>query len=452
MRTVWFVALAVSMCFEGLGRRYLPFIPSVAFYFLKDVVLLVGYVQFRPKRPVVRAMRQLYRGFEAFWVVGLFWTLAEVFNPSNQSMMLAIIGLRSYWLWWLAPAVIASVLQDEGEKRRAIFALLGISLVVAALAAIQFASPANSSVNMYSVWNGEEVYSSDLATVASTGRARVASTFAYVTGFTDFTTLVPALLLSLGLDSPNPRVRGAALLGTFATAAVVPMSGSRSSIVTGVAVLAIMLWVSGLIFTRVGRRVLIGAAVTAVLSVVAFPEAFEGVQSRFADETETAGRFEGMTNLFPPVAIATFDFPFLGIGTGMQQNARASMHIETPWDTEPEPGRYLAELGPVGYLLIWMTKLGLMVALFRSYKILKRAGRRGSAAAALAYGALTMIGALTFDHNWQALYFMGCGFVLAEVVVVLARQTAQSGVPIPARRSIPQPADRSIVDLTLAER
>ncbi len=93
-----------------------------------------------------------------------------------------------------------------------------------------------------------------------------------------------------------------------------------------------------------------------------------------------------------------------------------------------------------------------MVALFRSYKILKNAGRRGSAAAALAYGALTMIGNLTFDHNWQALYFMGCGFVLAEVVVVFARQTALSGVPIPSRLSMPESADRSIVDLTSAER
>ena len=122
MKTVWFAALAATMCLEGLGRRYLAFIPSAAFYFLKDFVLLVGYVRFRPTRPVVRAMRLLYRGFEVFWVTSLFWTLAEMFNPSGQSMMLALIGIRSYWLWWLAPAVIATVLQDESEKRRAICA------------------------------------------------------------------------------------------------------------------------------------------------------------------------------------------------------------------------------------------------------------------------------------------------------------------------------------------
>ncbi|HVV51788.1 MAG TPA: hypothetical protein VHO06_19120, partial [Polyangia bacterium] len=341
MKTVWFAALAAAMCLEGLGRRYLAFIPSGAFYFLKDVILLFGYVQFRPKRPVIRTLRHLYRGFEVVWVMALFWTVAEMFNPNQQSFVLALVGLRSYWLWWLAPAVIAGVLMDEKEKQRAIIALLVISGIVAAFAAVQFASPPDSNVNMYSVWNGEQIYAADVAVVQSTGRARVASTFAFVSGFVDFTILVPALMLSLGLDSASPTVRRGALIGTFATAAVVPMSGSRSSVVTGAAVLAIMLWASGLIFTRVGRRVMVGAAVTAVLSVVAFPEAFQGVQSRFADEAETTGRFESMAMLLPPVAMTSFEYPFMGVGTGMEQNARVSMGVETRYDTEPEIGRYL---------------------------------------------------------------------------------------------------------------
>jgi hypothetical protein len=84
-----------------------------------------------------------------------------------------------------------------------------------------------------------------------------------------------------------------------------------------------------------------------------------------------------------------------------------------------------------------------MVALLRSYSILKRAGRRGSSGAALSYAAMTMVGNLTFDHNWQALYFMGCGFVLAEVVDVLRGTVpAATGfaLPVPPRPEIPSPA------------
>jgi predicted aconitase with swiveling domain len=423
-KTAWFTILVCSVCLEGLGRRYLPFIPQAAFYFLKDAVLLLGWVLFRPSAEIGREVRRLYGGFDKVLMVALFWTVAEVFNPEQQSFVLALTGLRSYWLWWIAPGVIAMALRDMRDKERAIYALLVLVVIVAAFAAIQFASPADSSVNMYSVWNGEEVYSSDTAIVHSTGRARVASTFAFVTGFVDFTILVPALLLSLGLDSNSAKVRQAALLGTLIAASVVPMSGSRSSVVIGAAILALALWSAGLFFTSAGRRILVGAIVASILAVVAFPEAFAGVESRFENNPEeTNTRIEELTNILPPLAIARFDYPALGIGTGMEQNARTAFHISTHWDTEPEIGRYLVELGPFGFVLIWLSKLGLTVALIRAYKILKRAGRRGSAAAALAYGSLTMIGNLAFDHYWQALYFIGCGFILSEVTAVNRRRT-----------------------------
>ena len=42
MQTYWFLALMASICLEGLGRKYLPAVPSIAFYLLKDFVLLFG--------------------------------------------------------------------------------------------------------------------------------------------------------------------------------------------------------------------------------------------------------------------------------------------------------------------------------------------------------------------------------------------------------------------------
>ncbi len=434
MYIVWYAFLVSAICLEGLGRKYLPGIPSLVFYFLKDGVLVFGYFALPPPPSVRRAVRHLYSGFGVVLVAGMAWTAIELFNPNHQSWMLGIVGFRAYWLWWLAPPLVAGFLQDEKRKRQAIYILVGTAILISVLAAFQFASPADSNLNLYTVIDGQEIHASDMATVASTGRARVASTFAFLSGFGDFCLLVPTLLLSIGLEAKERRVRSVALFATVCAAAVIPMSGSRGSVLLGSLVLVVMAWSSGLFFTRVGRRVLVGGAVAAVLAVVAFPDAIFGVQSRFENTDETADRLEQVALVLPPLALSYYDYPVMGIGTGMQQNARFALHIDTEWYQEGEVGRYLVELGPIGYLLVWTGKLGLVAALVRGYRILKRAGRRGAAGAALCYALLTMLGNLTFDHVWQALYFLGCGFILSEVISAMRAPSVKGDLEA---RSVP---------------
>ena len=422
MKTAWYFSLVAVICFEGAGRKFLPQIPPVVFYFFKDVVLLFGYLRFRRPGYITTVNRWLYRGFKVFWVIGFCWTVIQVFNPDQTSFPLAVLGLRSYWLWWAAPPIVASILDDEKEKQRALYVLLGTAVVVSIFGAIQFALPASSPLNAYATMGGEEVAT---AVVVSTGRSRVSSTFSYVSGFSDFNILIPPLIMSLGLDARDRRLRWGAIVVTCMTAAVVPMSGSRASIVLGLAVLAIAVWSAGLVATRVGRRIALGGATAGVLAVVVFPEAFLGVQSRFENVEETQGRFVQVAAMaVPPLAMAIYDYPAFGLGTGMQQNARAAMAIPAKYNVEVEAGRYLVELGVVGFLFVWLAKVGLVVALMRSYLVLKRAQRRGAAAAALSYAFLTLIGNLAFDHIWQALYFLGCGSILAEVASVMRERAA----------------------------
>ena len=70
---------------------------------------------------------------------------------------------------------------------------------------------------------------------------------------------------------------------------------------------------------------------------------------------------------------------------------------------------------------------------------------RGAAGAALSYAVLTMFGNLTFDNVWQALYFLGCGFILSEVVSVLREQATAASpkalVLVPSN-GLPKPATR----------
>jgi hypothetical protein len=419
MATYWFFALMAAICLEGLGRKYVPAIPTTAFYFLKDVVLLVAYLAFRRDASVRKVGEWLFRGFGVVWLGGLIWTAIEIANPSQGSFLLGLIGMRAYWLWWAAPIMVASILQTAKHRRNAIYILAYFAIGISVFAALQFVSPPDSAINLYSVVDGEAVHASDAGIVYSTGRARVSGTFSFITGFSDFTVLVPTLLLSVGIETSDTKLRRIAFVATGAVAAVLPMSGSRSSLVLGLGVLVLTCWAAGLLFTRVGRRIVMAGVVAAVLSLVAFPEAFLGIQSRFEDTEETQSRFLGTAAVLPPVALAVFDYPLGGVGTGMAQNAAVSMHVSSPYIAEGELHRYLVELGVVGFLLMWSLRLGLMVALLRAYKILKQAERRGAAGAALSYAAVTFFGNLTFDHIWQALYFVGVGFILAETRAAL---------------------------------
>jgi hypothetical protein len=68
----------------------------------------------------------------------------------------------------------------------------------------------------------------------------------------------------------------------------------------------------------------------------------------------------------------------------------------------------------------------------RCYRILKRANRRAAAGTALSYTFVTVIGNLTFDHVWQSLFFLGCGFILSETASVLRQPQAARTAEAPA--------------------
>jgi hypothetical protein len=410
---VWFGALLASICFEGLGRKYLPDVPSVVLYFLKDAVLVAGIAAFGIRREVAGASRRYLGGFVVVVVAAFAWTVMEVFNPEQAHLGLAVVGLRSYWLWWLAPLVVASALESAAERRVALPALVVVTAVVVGYAAVQFAAPPDGAVNTYALFEGESM--AKVATVGTTGRARVSSTFSYIAGFTDFLVLLPALLLALGLGAPTRTARAAAVAAAAVAAASIPMAGSRAPLVLAAAGLGLVGWGAGFVSTRPGRRVLLGAAAAAAIALVAMPVAVEGVRDRFGGE-DTRARVVEALQILPPIALVSNDYPLLGDGTGMQQNARLAFGVASRWDTESETSRLLAELGPFGYLLVWTTKLGLAVALLRVHATLRRVGRRPLAGGALAFAFFAVVGNAAFDHVWQALFFVGVGLLLGAAM------------------------------------
>jgi hypothetical protein len=192
------------------------------------------------------------------------------------------------------------------------------------------------------------------------------------------------------------------------------MSGSRAPLLIGGGLIIVIAWSAGFLLTKAGRRIAFGGFVLAAAALTTFPEAMDGVYERMSG-SDSAGRLDDTLSILPNVALQTYEYPWMGIGTGMQQNVRGQLGVSSHgYDAEHESGKQLIELGVPGYLLLWLARLGLCLALFRASRILKKGGRRAAAGAAMGFSALTFFGSLTFDHIWQSLFFIAVGYIVFE--------------------------------------
>lgn len=426
-----------AVCFEGLGRRFLPQIPASAYYFAKDACLVAGLFLFGIRPAVAGTARRFFDPFHLALAALVGWALVELANPSQPSLWLGLFGVRSYALWWLAPIIVASALRNRAERDAAVGVLSAVAFCVAAFALFQFSQPADAQVNLYSQGISE---GSQAMSIPGTGRPRVTSTFSYITGFADFVGLAPAALLALGLQARSGLTRRIAFAAAALSVAAAPASGSRGALVVGVGSMVLVFVGAGLLATRGGRRVFAALIAAGVLAFAVTPAGVSGVEERFRSG-ETAGRFGDLLLAVPLYPLLKLEYPLLGIGTGMQQNVRASFGVSTSWESEGETGRVLIELGVVGYLLVMLCRLGLCVAMLRLARHARRRKQRSLAGGALAYSVLALTSSLVFDHVSQALFFINLGLLLASFMAeTQAAQPAASPNPADASRPSQQEA------------
>lgn len=419
---VWWGLLLASITLEGLGRRFLP-VPGPVLYFAKDAVLLAGLVVLSRHPAVLAAVRRLATFVPVLLAATAFWCIVTLAFPDHPSLILGVLGMRQYFLWWLAPVVVASAVIREGDTGRVDGFIAVLALAIAGLAAFQFTQPPTEAINAYA-WQTEP---GDVATVSSTGRVRVSSTFSYISGFSNFVSLATPLLLAAGVSARGSRAR-MCFLAAGALAATTPMGGGRAAVLYVAAGAFSVLGMSGTFRSRRGAIGLAGLMLGVGVGLALAPEAAQGVGNRF-DSDETAVRFRDLMQVVPVVPILYSDYPPLGLGVGAMQNAAAWLGVDTGWSAESEAHRLLIEVGVPGYLLVWLSRALVSLALIRVGRSLARSKARPWAGAAWAYALCCMLMPLTTDHVAQSLFFSGVGLILARLV--------QAGkVVSPARRGV----------------
>ena len=209
---------------EGAVRKwFLPELSNTVFA-VKDVMLAGAFAAF-----ALSGQTRLPKSADLWlWVA---WAALAMSHALIAGLSLqTIIGLRYY----LAPlpliVIVPALIRDADDLDRLASWAVWITFPIGALAIAQYFSPLDSPLNTYA-WGGDEVSSfgnEDDGYLTDTPRARVTSTFSYISTYAAFLAvswLLAWLALLRGRTAFDRRLAGAALL---LIAFNMGMNGSRA--------------------------------------------------------------------------------------------------------------------------------------------------------------------------------------------------------------------------------
>ncbi|HET9212119.1 MAG TPA: hypothetical protein VFR03_17080 [Thermoanaerobaculia bacterium] len=415
----------VLMIFEGAIRKWLVPGAQDLIYFAKDVLLLGAYVGFFRDRPRLRlpALPALYGVLALAALLGLL----QIFNPALPNLLVGIFGFKAYFFYVPLLFVMPATFPDDAALYRFLRRYALIAIPVGLLAVAQFFSPASSSLNTYAR-SSEDAY---VATFGSSTYVRVTATFSFITGYTTY--LVAMVILILTLSSagrwrfhghlPMFGALGMTLLGML-------MSGSRGPVLILILLFPFYWWLA--VIRERGGGAAFGRLVI-VLALVAGALAFTGRKAVDAFLGRAAGVGDVSSRVNAPLLSPWELLPevgLLGFGIGATHQTAATLApsvVPYSWLhgllVEVESGRVMLELGPLGFLLIYFTRLYLTVYAFLQARRLRTRFHRAMATASFLFLLAAIPGGVVFDVTSDLYYWFFAGLLM--LVIRLDREAAR---------------------------
>ncbi len=339
-RLIW--AYFFLLIFEGALRKWIVPGAANALLLARDPIVLAAYFLALRSGLFPRNIFVSLAG-----VIGIL-SLTAGLLVTQESPAIALYGFRTDFLplpfLFLIPKV-----WDARDVERAGYWTLLISIGMAALMALQFASPPGAWINSGSDESFEQIAS-------ALGHIRPPGTFSFITGPVFFYAMAAAFLL----NTPFARRYPAWLIATatLATLLAAAVSGSRSLVASVGLVFVFGLAASAVLRPRLAVRWL---GVVAALGVAAFflsnlpffqigvsvftarvsnASAAEGGGAGFATRV-----LSGFTGFLPALTQA----PLLGQGLGLGTNVGLALLVDKSqaiW-FEDEWARHILESGPI---------------------------------------------------------------------------------------------------------
>lgn len=439
-------AVLILVIFEGALRKWVFPQARDLLYFLKDAFLIPVYLGM-----LLGQLRgypiKLPEILKLLLALNIIWGIIQVFNPMLGSPLVGLLGFRSYFfyipLMWLLP----SLFPDQVALVRFLRLYLLLAIPLGILGIIQYFSPVSSPINQY-------VASEDVSHIATVGtQARITGTFSYIAGYSTYLTVTFVLLLPFLLH-PQPRIW--TWLTRLELVFIIVnslMNGSRGVLFTQVLVLVGYL---GIYFMQhpaatlkfITRLVLPGLMLSGSLLFVARP-AVDNFMLRVTTNNDIEGRIV-LSWTQPPTLIRYTELSGFGIGATSPASQTLAKRLGAPLDlppiyVEPEMGRVMLEMGPVGYLLWYTLRLYLIGLHWLTFRRLKSPFLRGLSLAALALLIVQFDANLLYNPT-QMLYY----WVLNSFIFLLPRldragveeQIIALGAPRVTPVHLPRPSHR----------
>lgn len=444
----WRTGLQVAMVlvvFEGAVRKWLLPGAQDLIYFAKDVVLLgvyIGYLREAPRlRNRIASLPLLYP------LLGMtaFFGLLQVFNPNLPNLPIGILGFKAYFFYAPLLLVVPAAFSSDAEAFRFLRRYAFLAIPVGLLAIAQFFSPATSTLNAYARAAAEGPYAT---TFGTSSHVRVTATFPYITGYASYLLATAVLLVTL-LSARRWELwrnwliyvaLGMTFLGML-------MTGSRGPVVVFAVIFPLYWWL--VVAREKQKAALLGRTLGAVLLLAAFVAIF-GQDALGAFQGRAAGSGEEISNRILAPAVAPLRvLPHVGllgygIGSTHQTAAALAPHL-VPFSwlrgmlIEIESGRVMVELGPIGFVLVYLLRIALTGLALRNALTLRTRFHRSLAAASFAFFFGAIPGGAIFDVTGGVYYWFFAG--LLTLAMQLDRDAvARAAAKARAEATVPRPA------------
>jgi len=407
-----FKSIFVLLVIEGILRKWIMPQAAELLYFLKDGVFCGVFIGFVLSGAKKKYSKKHGSGVTILLYILIVWCFLEVYNPKLGSFLVGMFGTRAYILYIPMLWIMPQVFKTHNELYLFLKKYLLLTIPICILGFFQFFSSPDSILNVYA--SGQ----TDVVTFGVLGGAkfaRITGPFSYIAGYAVFLSFCFCAIIPLLMEEKSKIWKNIYTLEIALVLVNIFMTGSRGPMVLILLICAGYIVYSRKEVLRLVRKIWIACFLLGAVIVVKLKDVLDAFTDRAQGSDSLVDRIkEGFVGGFPYIEVAGF----FGFGVGSAQNGTAALRriLGLPQGAtlppyESETGRIMLELGTIGFLIWFGLRIAIILALFKTYRMLKRPFLKNLALMAFFMNLFTITSQVVTVHSFIPHFWFLVSFI-----------------------------------------